>query len=134
MSPKFCYPIEIKNSDIDELKHVNNEVYLRWLIEAAVAHSESLGLSVEKYIEMGKAFVVRRHELDYRLPVFLSDKLRVETWTEKFSGSRGIRHYEIIRESDERVVLVGLTIWVFVDMKTGRPSQIPDDILELYLT
>jgi acyl-CoA thioester hydrolase len=128
----YIHPVKVQTSDIDELKHVNNEVYLRWLIEAATAHSSSLGLSLSKYLELGQAFVVRRHELDYRLPAYLGDKIHVKTWTEKFEGSRGLRHYEIIRERDSRVILAGLTVWVFIDMKTGRPTAIPKEILNLY--
>ncbi len=82
MEKRFIYRPLIKNQDIDALGHVNNEVYLKWLIEAATAHSTELGFSIEKFLEMGSSFVVRRHELDYRLPVFLSDQPRVR----KISG------------------------------------------------
>jgi acyl-CoA thioester hydrolase len=133
VSSKFNHPIAVRTSDIDSLGHVNNEVYLRWLLEAAVAHSESLGLSIAKYLELGQAFVVRRHELDYRLPAYLNEALRVDTWTERFEGSRGIRHYEIVRESDNKVILTGLTVWVYIDMKTGRPVPVPEWILDLYV-
>lgn len=110
ISSKFSHPIHVKIEDID-----------------------SLGLSISKYLELGQAFVVRRHELDYRLPAYLKDALRVDTWTERFEGSRGIRHYEIVREIDGKVILTGLTIWVYIDMKTGRPVSIPEWILDLYV-
>lgn len=126
---RFTYHPTITTNDIDELKHVNNEVYLRWLIEAAIAHSSSVGYPMSKFISMGAAFVVRRHELDYKLPVFLEDQIRVETWTEAFEGSRGIRHYELINEKTGKTALVGKTLWVFVDLKNGRPTEIPHQIL-----
>ena len=129
---RYIHPVKIKPSDIDSLNHVNNEVYLRWLIEAATAHSSSLGFTLDRYLKMGHAFVVRRHELDYRFPAFLGEALRVETWTEKFNGSRGIRHYEIIRDQDERVILTGQTVWVYVNLETGRPSEIPPEVINRF--
>ena len=39
MKKVFIDHPEIKSRDIDNLGHVNNEVDLRWLIEAAVEHN-----------------------------------------------------------------------------------------------
>lgn len=126
---RFSFKPTITSSDIDVLNHVNNEVYLRWLLEAAIAHSAAVGYPMAKFVDMGAAFVVRRHELDYKLPIFLGDDVRVETWTEAFEGSRGIRHYELINEKTGKTALVGKTLWVFVDLKNGRPTEIPHEIL-----
>ena len=35
---RFVLPITVEASDIDELGHVNNVVYLRWVQEIATAH------------------------------------------------------------------------------------------------
>ncbi len=126
------YRPEVKASDIDLFGHVNNEVYLRWLLEAASEHSASLGYPMEKFIEIGAGFVVRRHELDYRLPVFRDDTLIVETWTEYFEGSSGFRNYEIINEKSGKNVLSGRSKFVYVDLKTGRPTTIPDSIIKVF--
>lgn len=128
----YRHTITIQDSDIDVLNHVNNEVYLRWLIEAAVAHSESLGMNFEKCYELGHAFVVKRHELDYRAPALRMDSLEVHTWTDPVTGAKCLRHYELIRISDQKIILQGLTIWVFINLKTGRPTPIPESIALLY--
>lgn len=129
---RYTYRPEIKSADIDLFDHVNNEVYLRWLLEAASAHSASVGYPIEKFIQIGAGFVVRRHELDYRLPVFRDDTLKIETWTEYFEGSSGFRNYEIINEKNGKVVLSGKSKFVFVDLKTGRPTAIPEDIVRVF--
>ena len=132
MQKRFTYRPKITPNDIDVLGHVNNEVYLRWLLEAAMAHSTALGFTMEKFLEMGSSFVVRRHELDYRLSVYLKDQIRVETWVEPFEGTRAPRFYEIYTESESKLVLTGQTLWVYVDLKTGRPVKIPDLILNAF--
>lgn len=129
---RHTYRPEVKPSDIDLFGHVNNEVYLRWLLEAASDHSASLGYPIEKFIEIGAGFVVRRHELDYRLPVFRDDTLRIETWTGYFEGSSGFRNYEIINEKSGKTVLTGKSKFVFVDLKTGRPTAIPEVIVQTF--
>lgn len=132
MKKVFIYRPQIRKTDIDVLGHVNNEVYLRWLIEAATGHSGFLGYTLDKFIEMGCAFVVRHHELDYQWPTFLDDQLRVETWTMPMEGSRALRKYEIYNEKTDRLILSGSTMWVFVNLETGRPTKIPDEIIQAF--
>lgn len=128
----FVYRPEIKAADIDNLGHVNNEVYLRWLIEAAVAHSSFVGYTLSKFLEMQSSFVVRRHELDYLLPTFKKDQVRVETWTDPMDGSRALRHYEIYNEETHKLILKGQTMWVFVNLQTGRPIKVPEEIVAAF--
>jgi acyl-CoA thioester hydrolase len=130
MKSRFFYSPTVSAKDIDALGHVNNEVYLRWLIEAAVAHSSSLGYTLEKFFELKAAFVVRRHELDYLTPVFKDDQIRVETWIVPFEGSRAVRHYEIFNQKGGKPVMTGKTMWVYVSLQTGRPLKIPDSVLK----
>ena len=39
----FRFPIKVGKESIDVLGHTNNKEYLRWMEEAALAHSDSLG-------------------------------------------------------------------------------------------
>lgn len=132
MKKIFTYRPKIQASDIDSLGHVNNEVYLRWLIEAAVAHSSFVGYTLANYLEMQSAFVVRRHELDYLLPTFAQDQLRIETWTDPMEGSKALRHYELYNEESKKLILKGQTMWVFVNLQTGRPVKIPSEVVTAF--
>jgi len=59
-------------ADIDEQNHVNNTVYLRWIQDIATAHWKSLA-SAEA--QAGIAWVVLRHEIDYKSPASLGDEI-----------------------------------------------------------
>lgn len=132
--PKNHYrmPIEVTMADIDGLQHVNNVVYLKWMIQAAVAHSESLGFDFEGFKKHGGVFVVRRHEIDYLRPAFLGEKLLMITWSEPMESSRALRIYHLIREADEKKILEAKTFWAFVNPDTGRPTPIPDALRTAY--
>lgn len=121
----FSYPITVKASDIDALNHVNNEVYLSWLLMAAAAHSTSLGYGMERYIKEGGCFVVRRHEIDYLASGYLGEELVVETWVKDISTARSTRAYRIRRPKDDKILVNAETVWVYINMKTGRPQEIP---------
>lgn len=130
---RFIHHITVNEKEIDSLNHVNNEVYLKWLITAAEAHSLFLGYGIEKFLESGCVFVVRRHELDYLLPAYLGEKLRIETWVSSSQGARSMREYQIIRESDQKVLMDAKTPRVYIDLKSGRPTLIPKEMSEKYM-
>jgi len=69
--------LAFKTTDIDELNHVNNNVYLRWANLAATKHWEKLS---DANINKQYVWVALRHEIDYIKPAFLKDVITVKTW------------------------------------------------------
>ena len=62
MSARFTRTITATPADIDELGHVNNAVWVRWLQEVATAHWSAVASPehVAAYV-----WVLTRHEIDY---------------------------------------------------------------------
>jgi acyl-CoA thioester hydrolase len=130
VSERFRFPITVGESDIDELGHVSNLVYLRWVLETASAHSTAKGWDLAAYKQLGNVWVVRRHELDYLGQVTLGQSLIAETWVENWKAASCVRHTEVIR--DGQVVLRAATTWAFMALATGRPQRIPDQLREAF--
>jgi acyl-CoA thioester hydrolase len=110
--------------DIDELGHVNNLVYVRWVLEAATDHSRARGWDFDAYRAAGGVFVVRRQEIDYLRPVFAGDPIRVVTWVESMGRVSSLRRTEIT--SRDEPIARAATTWAFVSVATGRPTRIPE--------
>jgi len=128
----FKKTILVAKDDIDGLNHVNNVVYLKWMIDVAIGHCEALGFTFDRFRELGGVFVVRRHEIDYIKSALLGDELTMYTWSEPMESSRALRIYQLMRESDQKLVLEGKTYWAFINPNTGRPTPIPVDITEAF--
>lgn len=118
--------------EIDGLGHVNNQVYLDWFMTAATKHSRLVGWPVDKMIADGEGWVVRRHEIDYLIPVLPADRIRMRTWVETAERASSERQYELIRVSDGKMVCRGSTIWVWINFKTGRPARIPEAVVKAF--
>ena len=118
--------------EIDGLGHVNNLVYLNWFIEAATAHSQAVGWGIERMLAIGEGWVVRRHEIDYLLPLKPEEIVLIRTWVETAERASSGRLYEIYRRSDGKMVCRGLTIWVWINYKTGRPQRIPQEVVRAF--
>lgn len=133
MKKIFSFPITVTSEHIDSLKHVNNEIYIKWLMQSADAHSSSLGFTIHKFLEDNACFVVRRHEVDYLAPAFLGEELVVETWLMDMKEKKTTRVYNIKRKNDERILIRAQTLWVYIDLATGKPIEIPEKISKPFL-
>ncbi len=122
----FQHRIEVSGDDIDDLGHVNNVVYVRWVQEVAAAHWEHAAPTA---LKTKYAWVVLRHEIDYKNPAFLKDDITGYTWVGEHHGARFDRFVRIQCES--RVLAEAKTSWCLLDAKSLRPIRIPDEILEL---
>ncbi len=85
MTP-FTMTFTAQPSDIDELGHVNNAVWVRWIQDIAVAHWHAVADPAhhDRYI-----WVVTRHEIDYRGNVVAGDTVTAETWVANRPRARG---------------------------------------------
>ena len=60
----------IRDRDVDGLGHVNNTVWVQFIVALADAHSAARGFDGRAVRRLGGQWIVRRHEVDYRLSAF----------------------------------------------------------------
>ena len=127
----FEIEIAVDPSDIDQLGHVNNVVYLRWVQDAATAHWYASATEEQKGSLL---WVVARHEIEYRRPAFERDVVIARTWVGKAAGRLFERHTELIRKSDGNLLAKARTLWAPVDRITKRAAEIGPDVYDMFST
>jgi acyl-CoA thioester hydrolase len=125
----FELRIWVEPSDIDELGHVNNVTYLRWVQDVAVAHWNAAAPTEDRERLM---WVVLRHEIDYRAPAFAGEELTVRTWVGTASRVRFERFTEITRIADGAVLAQARTVWCALDAVTRRPTAVSTAVREAF--
>jgi acyl-CoA thioester hydrolase len=121
----FDLRIVIQPGDIDQLGHVNNVVYLRWVQDVAVAHWQAAAPLEDQAV---LRWVVIRHEIDYKRPAFLQDEIIARTWVGTATRIAFERHTELIRASDKRLLAKARTIWCPIDVHTGKPTDVSVEV------
>ena len=130
LSPTYSKTITIRQSAIDENGHVNNVTYVQWMQDIAVEHYASIG-GIEAQ-GPDATWVVRSHRVEYFLPAFLGEEIEIRTWVENIQRVRSLRMYEFVRKADGKTLVKGETDWVFVDVKSGRPLAIPQEVVDVF--
>jgi len=126
---RFELVISVAAPDIDELGHVNNVVYLRWVQDVAVAHWRAVATAAQ---QAEVAWVVVRHEIDYKHAARLGDAVIARTWVGTASTNTFERHTEILRARDRRLLARARTLWCPVDIRSGRPTRVGSDVRERF--
>ncbi len=133
MPAVFHYPHVVTEEEIDALGHVNNLCYLRWVVEAAVAHSTAQGWPPERYVAQGAGWVARSHFIRYLQPAFVGDRVVVQTWVSHFKKVTSLRKYRIVRPADQAVLAVAETDWAFVSLREQKPRRIPAEVAQSFV-
>lgn len=128
----YLHRLAVVEDDLDEMNHVNNLRYLRWCLQAAVAHSNAVGWSSKRYHESGYGFIVRAHKIKYRIPAVLGDEIVIHTWIENMEKVSSDRRYQIVRKSDGKRLAEAETTWVYVDLKTLALTRIPQQVRDAF--
>ena len=118
----------VADDDIDVNQHVNNLAYLRWMQDVATAHSAAQGWTLDRYLASGAGWFVRSHFIEYLKPAFAGDTVLLNTWVSDMSLRSSTRHYLVCRDGDGAVLAKAKTVWVFVDLRSGRPVRIPPEV------
>ena len=128
LQKKFNLKLQVTDADIDDLGHVNNVVYLRWVQEAAEAHWKSL-TTTEQRLEL--AWVVLRHEIDYYQAAKQNDSLIASTWVGETAGVKSIRFVQILNNAGT-LYAQSCTTWCLIDPATQKPKRITPEIQQIF--
>jgi len=129
MTP-FEQRITAQPEDIDELGHVNNAAWVRWIQDVALAHWYQVAdpAHAEAYI-----WVVTRHEIDYLRSLGPGESVIGRTWVgEAPKGARFDRHMEFVG-ADGKVRIKAKTTWAIIDKASGRPIRVPPEVIAPFL-
>ncbi len=127
----FEMTVPVLPGDIDEQNHVNNAVYLRWVQDVATAHWQAIASSVA---QEAIAWVVVRHEIDYKTPATLGDEIVLRTWVGKATRLTFERFTEIRRKSDRQLLSTARTLWCPINTQTGPPIRVSAEVRAQFST
>jgi acyl-CoA thioester hydrolase len=127
---KHKIKINVRFSDLDALRHVNNAAYLSYLEEARLAYfTDVLGLP-KNSLNLGA--IIARIEIDYLQPIVLGDELDILTRVSKIGNkSSDVEHFIIIKRENERIhAAAAFTKLVSFDYKKQQSVPISEKIKE----
>lgn len=130
-SSGFELPFTAGPDDIDELGHVNNAVWVKWIQDVAGAHWMA---GAPEDAKANTIWVVVRHEVDYLRFLLPGESVTARTWIpDPPKGAKFDRLIEFVGESG-KVHVRSRSTWAMLDRTTGRPLRVSPDIIAAFMT
>lgn len=126
MDSVFSVKFIVNVNDIDDLNHVNNVSYVKWMDTVAFQHLAYLTKDnpLSEYV-----WVVMKHEIDYLKQAVLGDEVIGKTWvgeTRGFTSERFIEFY-----IGNVLIAKAKTIWAMLNAKTYKPARIRENVIKV---
>jgi acyl-ACP thioesterase len=114
----------VRLGDVDRLGRLRLDSTARWLQDAATDDAADAGLS------RAYGWLVRRTMIDTIRPAMLGETVKVATWCTGIGRSWAERRSQIT--GDRGALIDAVSLWVQIDVATGRPARISSDFLDAY--
>ena len=122
--------VRVRYSETDQLGVVYHGSYVPYFEIGRVEWLRNKGISYKNLEISGIALPIVSMTLNYKKPACYDDLLTVITTFKSYSGVKIAFECEIRSEQNELLTTAEFLL-VFVDVKTGRPTQPPQDILTI---
>jgi acyl-CoA thioester hydrolase len=130
LSNRFTLTFTAQPEHIDVMGHVNNAVWVQWMEAIATAHWEADAAPehVAAY-----AWVVTRHEIDYRGNIAAGESVTAETTIP--AGPTGARFDRLVefRNAGGKAIVAARSTWAMIDLATGRVMRVPAEVAAPFL-
>tara|TARA_B110000438_G_scaffold271450_1_gene289337 strand:+ start:416 stop:829 length:414 start_codon:yes stop_codon:yes gene_type:complete len=128
---KFTQEIIVLKKHLDDLNHVNNVQYLYWAQEIAKSHWTFL---IKDLKDPPGVWVVRHHDVSYRLGSFLGDTIEVSTYIDNARGPLSERIVEFHNKKNNKLLVKVCTKWCYmINFNERKISTIPNEIIKLFI-
>jgi len=127
MSKIFTRSFRVRWGELDASGIVSPANYLRYLIETAWDWGTAIGWDANYSQNPDVFWVIRETELRLLRPLRHNDEFGLTIWMVNWQRVRGTRCFELVRKDNDEVIAQGTQHIVYMDAKTGRPRNLPED-------
>jgi YbgC/YbaW family acyl-CoA thioester hydrolase len=127
MSKIFTRTFRVRWGELDASGTVSPANYLRYLIETAWDWGVAAGMDANYSQNPDVFWVIRETEIRFLHPLRHNDEFGLTIWMVNWQRVRGTRCFELARKDNGEVIAQGTQHIVYMDAKTGRPTNLPEE-------
>lgn len=109
---------------------VHNLAYLRMIETCRTRLAATMGMNLLEMAATRLFPVLTRTEVDYKRPAKLGDWIRIRGRLDSLTRARFWCAFEMIRESDDSLLVTARQSLALVQMPEGKPARLPAEWLE----
>ena len=120
-------PIQIRFSDIDVLNHINNAKFPTYMELGRVFYFNDVISKKHNWNETG--VIVANYTMDFRIPIYFNDQLRIETEVTAIGSKSTTFAYRFVVNGNAGPILkaTGTSVIVCFHYKENKSMNVPDE-------
>jgi len=132
MSKIFTRSYRVRWGELDPSGVVSPANYLRYLIETAWDWGIAMGWDADYSQNPDIFWVIRETEIHFLHPLRHNDEFDFTIWMVDWKRVRGMRCFEMKFKDSDKVIAQGTQHIVYMDAKTGRPKNLPEEDVDRF--
>jgi len=132
MSKIFTRTFRARWGELDPNGFVSPANYLRYLVETAWDWGVAVGMDANYGQNPDVFWVIRETEIHFIRPLQHNDAFDFTIWMVNWQRVRGTRCFELKFKDSDDVIAQGTQHIVYMDAKTGRPINLPEEEVEKF--
>ena len=121
----------VRRYECDANGHLNYANYLRYALETSAEALAAAGHGPKGLAAMERAWRVRDLFIEYLRPREFGDTVQVTASVTGLLSDAALWSYELRESGSDRVCARSRAVFAFLDTAAGKPSPIPDELVEI---
>jgi YbgC/YbaW family acyl-CoA thioester hydrolase len=124
----------IRFPDCDPFNHLNNARYIDYFINAREDHlMANMGFNIYHFAaQYGFSWVVSKNQIAYLKPAFLMETVVIDSTLLKLGDKDVFVEMKMWNEKKEKLKALLWSNFVYVNMKTQKPENHSEELLQLF--
>ena len=127
----YQFKSRVRFSETDAHQTMTLYAILNCFQDCSIFHSEHAGIGISSLTEQGYAWILSSWQTVIDRYPTLGEEITISTWAYRFKGFYGYRNFSI-RDAAGNTAAYANTIWTLMDLHTGLPVKVPEDMAERY--
>lgn len=127
----YSFESRIRYSETDCDGKLTMVSLLNYFQDCSTFQSESLGVGLKYMDELGMVWVLSSWQIVVNRFPKLCEEVVIGTLPYKFKAFMGLRNF-VMRTKEGEQLAVANSIWSLLDLRTGKPTLPPEEMLEKY--
>lgn len=132
MSKIFTRTFRARWAEMDPSGAVSPANYLRYIVETAWDWGVAIGWDADYSQNTDVFWVIREADIHFLHPLRHNDVFDLTIWLASWQKVRGTRCIELKLKESGEVIAQGTQQVVYMDAQTGRPKNLPDELIDTF--
>lgn len=129
----YSFKSRVRYSELGSDNKMTLPSIINYFQDCSTFQSEDLGIGMDYVYSNNHAWILSSWQIVVNKYPGLGEYITTSTWPYDFKGIYGYRNF-LMKNDQEDILAYANSIWVYINIETGLPTRVTNDIVKAYDT